>query len=92
MPAVDYLIHWDTSRAEQNDEWALHSADGTEHSAWSEDPRDSQIRDLYEAVATADLPSDSNLPTAARQARAMAVLQTGDWYFRRESGSGVPWK
>lgn len=93
-----YLIHWDESRAGQTDEWAVHDANGEEYKSWPTDPRDPDSGDgedqvgLYQAFAEADLPTDSNLPSAARQARAIAVVQAADWSFRRESGSGPPWK
>jgi len=86
------LMNWDESRAGQDDQWAVHTAsDGTEHTSWASDPREGNQTELYQAIAQADLPSDSNLLSAARQARAMAVLQAGDWAYRRESGSGAPW-
>lgn len=91
------LVHWDDS----GDGWKLHAeADGAEVGGpWSEDPRrrpDLEL-EMRQAMAEDDLPGDSDPPSAARQARGMAVASIGlrlggKSFIRESSDTPFPWQ
>lgn len=73
------LINWDESRSGQDNQWALHiEADGTEVDNWPDRPTQAQIA---EAKAYEHLPSNANLPNAAKMAAAIArAADPSDYY------------